>query len=127
MKSRPRREPDTFVSGLVVGLFAGSITQFLSSPEGKNFKANISHQWRQARAELLKKGLIDESVPEAADEMLKYLWQETALGLSELKTKLAAASADSRVKKTKPKTKPKKRRVRTQTSRRPKRLKFKGV
>ena len=113
MKSKSGQ--DMFTSGLIVGLFAGGIGQFLGTAEGRQVKNNLFSQWRQARAELLKKGLIDKSVPEEADQMLKYLWQETALGMSEMKSRLSTVAGEKksakRIKVRKKKTKYRSRKV----------------
>ncbi len=124
MRKKSGREPEIFISGLIIGLFAGSAFQFLSSKEGRKLKDQLAKQWRQARLELVERGLLEKTVPEDLVSAFGHFLQEAGLGLSGLKARLAGLvkeeagpkrSSASRSKRTKKRSSSKQS------------LKFKGV
>jgi len=116
MKSKPKSTP--FVSGLIVGLFAGSVMHFLTkTEEGELIRDKLAQEWQVARKKLLEDNLIDEKVPVEAEEMLHYLWLQLAQGVHQLIVGLETTKKSRRPKSLSASTKANKSR----------RLKFKGV
>ncbi len=115
---KTKQKSGSFMSGLIVGLFAGSVMHFLTqTKEGELIKDKLTQEWQQARQKLLAERLIDEKVPADAEEMLHYLWLQLAQGVHQFINNL-----ESNQKTRRPKSL-----TTAHKANRNKRLKFKGV
>ena len=124
MRKKSGREPEIFISGLIIGLFVGSAFQFLSSKEGRKLKDQLARQWRQARLELVERGLLEKTVPEDLVSAFGHFLHEVGLGLSSLKARLAGLVKEEASSKRSSASRSKRTKKRF-SSKQP--LKFKGV